>query len=252
MAESWYRESFGAEYLTLYAHRDAAEAQANVGAVVELAELSRSDRILDLACGAGRHLHALSEQGFDRVVGLDLSPALLSEAALALDGATGRHAPLVRADMRHIPFIETFDAVLSLFTSFGYFSRGEEDARVLGEVSRVLRPGGVVVLDVMNRPRVLSRLVPCDLDQRGGLRITNCRGLSDDGKRVIKDTEVRYPDGSVRRFRESVRLYTRDELIALLHRAGFAKVRAFGSLEGELYTSDSPRLVLLALRGGAS
>jgi SAM-dependent methyltransferase len=252
MTESWYRESFGAEYLTLYAHRDAAEARANVRAVVELAELSLDDRILDLACGAGRHLSALRAEGFLRVVGLDLSPVLLSEAACVSQGTMPQGVPLIRADMLHIPFAQAFDAVLSLFTSFGYFPRDDKDARVLAEISQVLRPGGVLVLDVMNRPRVVSHLVPCDSDQRGELRITNCRCLSEDSKRVIKDTEVRYPDGSIRRFRESVRLYTRDELIALLHRAGFAKVRAFGTLDGDSYTFDSPRLVLLALRGGAS
>lgn len=247
--EPWYRESFGAEYLALYAHRDDAEARADIQAALALAGIEPPARILDLACGAGRHLRALCAEGFDGLVGLDLSPELLAAAAEALGGAGRCRVDLVRADMRRIPFVGSFHGIFSLFTSFGYFEREEEDAQVLKGAYEALRPDGVLLMDVMNRPWVLANLVACDTCQRGERQVTNRRCLTDDGKRVTKDCEVRYPDGSVRRFYESVRLYACHELVALLRGVGFAHVRAYGSLAGELYTEESPRLVLLAQRG---
>ena len=250
--QPWYQESFGAEYLALYAHRDDAEAQRDIRAAVALAGLGPGARILDLACGAGRHLRALCAEGFDGLVGLDLSPDLLTAACDDLDERARCCVDLVRADMRQIPFGGVFDAVFSLFTSFGYFEREEEDLAVLEGAHHALKPGGVLLMDVMNRPWVLANLVACDTCQRGDREITNQRCLTPDGKRVTKECLVRYPDGSLRRFFESVRLYTPEEMLALLCGAGFDDVRRYGSLAGDAYTPESPRLVLRAERGGAA
>jgi len=248
----WYEESFGAEYLALYAHRDDAEARRDIRAAVALAGIRPPARVLDLACGAGRHLRALCAEGFHGLVGLDLSADLLAAAAAGLDDDARCWVDLVRADMRQIPFDGVFDAVFSLFTSFGYFERQEEDAAVLQGAYRALKPGGVLLMDVMNRPYVLANLVACDTCQRGDREITNQRCLTPDGKRVTKDCVVRYPDGSVRRFHESVRLYAPEEMVALLRGAGFARVSIFGSLAGDAYSEGSPRLVLRAERGGSA
>ena len=101
--------------------------------------------VLDLACGAGRHSKPLCERWW--TVGLDLSAALLRVAR-----REAPDAPYVRADMRVLPFAdESFDLVVNLFTSFGYFEDDHEHARVLARVRDAMKPGGTFVIDFLNR-----------------------------------------------------------------------------------------------------
>ncbi|MCG8467493.1 MAG: methyltransferase domain-containing protein, partial [Gemmatimonadetes bacterium] len=133
----WFRDWFGDAYLELYPHRDEEEAAAGVELFRRETGLTGSERVLDLACGAGRHLERLRRSGLE-ATGLDLSAALLEEARVR-PGVDGR---LVRADMRALPFADgAFGGLVNFFTSFGYFMTPAEDAAVLDEVRRVLRPG---------------------------------------------------------------------------------------------------------------
>ena len=107
--------------------------------------------VLDVACGSGRHLIALSEAGYS-TVGLDISARLLKIAKQR--GAT----QLVRGDMRFLPFkTESFAAAISMDTSFGYLPTEQEDAKCLTEVRRVLCLGGIFVLDVFNRENLVEK-----------------------------------------------------------------------------------------------
>jgi len=241
---SWYVESFGPEYLEIYSHRDAAEGEAEADRIVALLELPRGARVLDLACGAGRHALPLLRRGL-RPIGVDLSQALLLEARRQLPGD---NALFVRGDMRALPFGAGFDAVVSLFTSFGYFAREGDDRRTVHEIARLLRPGGVFLLDFLNAERVRATLVPHSEEQRAGRRILLDRRLSDDGSRIEKRIRV-YPRGASdpeRVFHESVRLYDRDDLVALVRHAGLRVTRLLGSFRGEAHDSGSPRTILLS------
>ena len=150
---SWVVEAFGEWYPIVYPHRDALEAERWV---VELDAVVgwRGRHVLDVGCGAGRHLGPLQRCGA-RPVGVDYSPTLLRQAREARVAASAAW-PLVRGDMRALPFAaDSFDAVASFFTSFGYFGE-TEDRRVLTEAARALRPGGWHVLDYLNRAVVLG------------------------------------------------------------------------------------------------
>jgi SAM-dependent methyltransferase len=161
---SWYEAAFRSEYLRVYRHRDDESAAREVAFLLDVTEIRSGDRVLDLACGAGRHARPLAAAGC-RVASLDLSADLLREAH-------DRGTPgLVRADMRRVPLLSgSFAAAASLFTSFGYFPSEEEDRAVLAEVARVLAPGGRYLLDVMNRERTLTDLVPRSVDPDRGIR----------------------------------------------------------------------------------
>ena len=235
-AGEWFERWFGQRYLELYPHRNDEEARRGVHTLVELASLERGARVLDLACGAGRHLRPLDEAGY-AAVGLDLSWPLLVEAR-------GRqpNARLVRGDMRWLPFRSgAFDAVASFFTSFGYFATPAEDLLVAAEIRRLLRPGGVFVLDFMNADRVADRLVPCDVQMVGGATITQRRTIENGV--VIKQITVER-EGDREEFEERVRLYGRDALERLLTDSGLRTDRALGDYAGEEFGSDSPRLIL--------
>jgi len=241
----WYERWFGEEYLALYPHRDESDAAAAV-ALLER-HLGERDshpvgvgyRILDLACGAGRHARLLGALGW--TVGLDLSPTLL-RLARAGDPA----GPYVRADMRILPFADaSFALVTNLFTSFGYFAADEEHARVLGEVRRVLRAGGTFMLDFLNAPHVRDTLVKYDEREVDGTIVEQHRSISPDGRYVLKRIVTR-PDG--RAFIERVRLFERDELERMLTDAGFRCNAVYGDYAGGAASDSSPRAIFFAER----
>ena len=243
---TWYRDSVGEDYLEVYAHRDDRQGSAEAMSLVKLLDLDAGTRLLDLACGTGRHSAALAIGGFD-VVGIDLSAPLLERAReRPVDGASFR---IVRGDMRRLPFADgSFGAVTSLFTSFGYFPTREEDGRVLSGIARVLEPGGRFLLDFLNAPLVIRELVPRSEEVTDARRIVQSRSIHPDGPRVEKKIEV-FREGSdepARVFHESVRLYDRADLTDLLREAGLEVDGAYGSFRGEAHTDTSPRTILTA------
>jgi len=245
----WYVESFGQEYLTLYPHRDESEARADVRAIIDLVAPAKNEPLLDLGCGAGRHLLALHEAGFSHLVGIDLSQELLDVAAERLAAGSEEGIKLVRADMRKIPYVEHFATVLSLFTSFGYFEDEAEDRTVLATVNRALRRGGTFLIDTLNRDFVIAHLVPKEERVLSGRTLRIERRVSKDRRHVEKMTHVFEEGGERRTFHESVRMYTRDELDRMLRDTGFVNVRCYGSLVGEPLSPQSKRLVLVAVKG---
>jgi len=249
---AWYEKSFGCEYLALYAHRDTAEARADIQAMIKLLSPPKDEPLLDLCCGACRHLLVLREMGFSQLVGLDLSEELLQVAAehLADGDAESGEAPnrvrLVRADMRAIPYENYFATVLSLFTSFGYFENDEENRAVLKAVRRSLKPGGKFLMDYMNRDYVVSHLVERDEKVLPDRYVKNVRCLTDDCRRVEKTTTVIAKSGAKHEFNESVRLYSEAEMIEMLKAAGLVPLRSYGSLKGQDFGPESKRLVIVA------
>ncbi|MBK9384890.1 MAG: class I SAM-dependent methyltransferase [Planctomycetes bacterium] len=198
-------------------------------------------RLLDLCCGAGRHGAALARRGF-APVGLDLSAALLSRAR-----AQGLRVS--RGDMRALPFAgESFELVLQLFTSFGYFEQDAENAAVLAEIARVLVPGGRHVLDLMHKQRVLAALVPRSEELRGEVRWIQERSFDPVRRRVEK--RVTRIDAADRRdtWCESVAVYEPAEIAVLLAAQGLRVEALWGDFDGRPFDLDAPRMIVVARR----
>ncbi len=234
----WFEHWFGEEYLELYPHRDDEEASRVAALLESRGVVRRGDRVVDLACGAGRHAVALSRLGA-RVVGLDLSMPLLRAGQ-----RRWQDARLVRADIRVLPLrTGAADAVVNLFTSFGYFELDAEHETVIAEVARVLRAGGRFVLDFLNAREVRATLVPRDERPINGRSVVQERRLEKDGRYVIKTIPLA---GEGRSFMERVRLYERADLERMLEGAGLAVDAVLGDYEGAPYVEHSPRLLMLA------
>jgi SAM-dependent methyltransferase len=242
--EPWYKESFGRDYLALYPHRDESEARCDIADLVALIDPPRGEPLLDLCCGAGRHLVALCDRGFRDLTGLDLSADLLDVARERLSGRTDCRIRWIRADMRHIPFADHFQTVLSLFTSFGYFPESSEDEAALRSVFSALRPGGAFCLDTLDRDHTLAHLVEHEEKRIDGRTLAITRRVSADGLRVEKRTRILSAPQA--EFRESVRMYTSEELHDMLERSGFVDLRLYGSLGGEPHSSGSSRMIAVA------
>jgi SAM-dependent methyltransferase len=239
MPDDWFEDWFGEEYLALYEHRDHHEAREVVALIAErMGEVDAP--VLDLACGAGRHQRTLCERGW-WTVGLDLSPSLLRAAR-----GEDRGAPLVRADMRELPFADdSFALVVNLFTSFGYFRDDAQHLRVLTDVARVVRPGGWFVLDYLHAEQVRRSLVSRDERTVGTVTVEQEREISADGRFVRKTITL----GDLgRTFVERVRLFEPDELVTLCTGAGFSVDAVLGDYDGSPLRPDSPRAILFAQR----
>ena len=243
MSRGWYFDWFGEDYLRLYPHRDLSEAEAQIAFLCRAVPIAAHHRVLDLACGEGRHLFALQHRGVWSC-GIDLSELLLQRAGHLLRRLVASPR-LVRGDMRRLPLRRGIDHVLSLFTSFGYFETEAEERAVLASVRAVLRPGGTLVLDVLNRPYVIEHLVGADRTERGGLEFIQRRRYDPQRRRVIKEITIR-EQRQERRYVESVRAYDRIELTALLERERFAVRAAYGEFDGRPQNDASPRLILVA------
>jgi len=239
LSDDWFEDWFGEEYLALYTHRDELEAERVARLIESRVHLARDSRALDLACGAGRHQRELSDHWW--TVGLDLSPSLLRAARTA-----DRSAPLVRADMRTLPFRDSaFDLVVNLFTSFGYFSDDRAHKRVIEEVARVTCPGGWFVLDYLNAENVRRTLIPTDVRKVGQHTIEQERSISDDGRFVRKTITI----GEYgRTFVERVRLFEPDELTAMVSSSGYAVLEVLGEYSGATLAADSSRTIVIARR----
>lgn len=230
----WFEEWFGEAYLRLYPHRDDAEAERAVALLVGITGLQPRWRVLDVACGAGRHTRAFRSAGA-RCVGVDLSAALLRVARTVTD------APLVRADMRALPIRPgSMDLTVNLFTSFGYFAQEVEHVTALREMVETVRPGGWFAIDFLNPATVRARLVPCERLALQGRDVEVTRSLSPDGHYVSKTI---FTDG--RRYVERVRLFEPEEIEAMLGRTGVTVHQRFGDYDASPMLPGSPRTILV-------
>jgi SAM-dependent methyltransferase len=233
----WFEQWFGEEYLKLYPHRDEEDATAAVEFIAAQTQL-RGARLLDLACGPGRHAKLLRAAG-SQVVGFDLSMPLLSRAR----HRTNPPLSVVRGDMRYLPFRpRTFDVVVNMFTSFGYFADDTQHQLVAGEIATVLESGGVMVLDYFNSSSLHASLVEYEERAIGRQRVIIERSFSEDGKFVLKNMHL-MDDG--RHFMERVRMFTPEELESLFACAGLNVEERFGGYDSGSLTKDSPRVILL-------
>jgi SAM-dependent methyltransferase len=199
---------------------------------------------LDLGCGPGRHAIPLARRGF-AVTAVDLSAFHLARAREYAERA-GVALELVQADMRAFVRPGAFDLAVSIFTSFGYFEDPVDDRRVLDNVRRSLRPGGVLVMDVASKER-LARVLHPTLSERtaDGALLVQRHEIVDDWSRVRNEwTVVR--DGRARTFEFFLRVYSGQELKSLLGAAGFAHVKLYGALDGRPYDLQAERLVVVA------
>jgi SAM-dependent methyltransferase len=233
----WFEEWFGEEYLQLYPHRNEEDARAVVSLIARVLPWQRGWRVLDVACGAGRHLQALTAAGA-APIGLDLSATLLRRARQV----TPR--PLVRADMRALPVRPgTMDLTVNLFTSFGYFANDREHAGALREMISTVRPGGWFVLDFLNPGRIRATMVADERSTIGERTVRVRRQITADDRFVVKT--ITTEDG--RDFRERVRLLEPSDLESMMRHAGAEPVHRFGDYAGgEL--GPGPRTILFARR----
>ena len=207
--------------------------------------LPSGSRILDVPCGQGRHAHLLAEAGY-KVEGLDYSEPLIK---LAQKRGTGPNLHYTRGDMRRMKpaWTNRFDAVVNLFTSFGFFTDPADDARVVREFARVLKPGGVFIFHGGSRDGVMARFLSRDWwETNDGTMVAHERSF--DPLSGILSIESTWRGAGKRPGRRShrIRLYTATRLAELCADAGLIVEQAFDGFRDRSLTRRSSEMMLVA------
>jgi SAM-dependent methyltransferase len=245
----WYVDLFREVYPELWLAEEealsAAQTRPEVDFVERVLELKPGSRVLDLCCGHGRHALEMARRGY-QVTGVDLSARALGRARRSAREA-GLNVRWQRCDMREIAFEGEFDAVINMFTSFGYLESEDEDRRVLERVRAALQPGGRSLIDFINRDWVLRFYQARDWRRApdGSLLLLERRWHPPAGRNLEEFTLVR-PDGSRRRYHASLRMYTATELVAMAASVGLEVRQLWGGVDGSELGLNSQRVIVLA------
>jgi SAM-dependent methyltransferase len=241
----WWADYFDAHYLLEYQPIfDFASDRREVARLIELLALPTGGRVLDVPCGQGRHAHLLAEAGY-RVEGLDYSKYLLDRAK---ERGTGPTLHYTRGDMRALPARWTgrFDAVVNLFTSFGFFTDPADDVKVIHEFARVLAPGGVFVFHGGSRDGVMARFLARDWWRtENGTMIGHERSFDPLSGVLTIHTTWEGPEESGSR-EHRIRLYTATRLAELCLDAGLEVHEAWDGFHDRPLSRRSGEMLLVA------
>ncbi|MEX2245526.1 MAG: methyltransferase domain-containing protein [Dehalococcoidia bacterium] len=250
----WYRTFFKRDYYdTFYAPlreggaRPLAPAQTEQQAtfIAGALGLAPGARVLDLCCGHGRHSVALSRQGYE-VTGLDLSAYHIELAGKAAAEA-GVRATFVCDDMRNLPLDPPFDAIINIFSSFGYLESDDEDAAVVARVGRALKPGGRFLIDVNNALGTLRSFQFSTVTRLpDGTLLIEERTYDVLGGRIDSIWTHVSPSGERHEGEIHVRMYTPAEHRRMIEAAGMRVTASYGNFDGSPLALDSRRMILLA------
>lgn len=241
---SWFEEWFDSPlYEKLYAYRDEEEASRLAGLIEKEIPLSDYESILDLGCGRGRHSLTLAEKGY-RVTGVDLSQNAIEKAGKIAEQRKLTNVEFKVGDMR-VPLPETFDAVLNLFTTFGYFLNDKENEKVFESVQSMLKPGGIFFMDYMNEDVVRKNIVP---EEKGAYREWDYM-ISRKIKNGMIYKTIRFftqSQGQSIKYRERVKLYDLNWFREVAARNHFSLKNTYGNYKGDPFNDEeSSRLIMV-------
>ncbi|WP_037319951.1 class I SAM-dependent methyltransferase [Amycolatopsis orientalis] len=224
-----------------------AEEAERLMATSPLLKVADGARVLDLACGPATHVLPLARKGAE-VTGVDLSPAMLERAREVCEAAEVS-VKLVQADMLEYVEPGTYDLIINMYTSFGYFTEPGDNRTVLRNAFASLAPGGSLLVDVLGKEVLagwVGRPQAVDVD-RGTVFMRDT--ILDDWTRLKTDwTLVR--DGEVKQASILSFLYSAAELKALFEAVGFTDVECFGDFDGSPYDDSARRLIVRGVRAG--
>ena len=236
---SWFVHWFDSSYYhTLYKNRNEKEAQKFIDNLVQYLQISNGGKLIDIACGKGRHAFYFNSLGFD-VVGIDLSPNSIRIAKKKMNPTLQFSVH----DMREIYQKEKFDIATNLFTSFGYFEKDSDEQKSINAMTSNLKAGGILVIDFMNVEKVIANLLSKEQKIIDGITFNINRKLKNGY--IIKDICV--IDGRDKHyFQEKVKALTLTNFTELVCNAGLKIIDVFGNYKLDSFNFlDSERLILI-------
>ncbi|MEO0091768.1 MAG: class I SAM-dependent methyltransferase [candidate division WOR-3 bacterium] len=231
----------------LYFYQDILteeRTKIEVNFLIRELKLKKDMKILDLACGYGRHSNRLAKLGYN-VTGVDITKEFLD---IAKKEAKLRKLKVkyIQQDMRQIRFYNEFDRIMLLFTSFGYFNDAE-NLKVLKNISQALKPKGLFCFDTFNRDALLKNFLPYIVIEKGKDLMIE-RNKYDKKTKRIYNQRIVIRDGKRKDKPFSVRLYTPNEIKSLLAKVGMSIYKMFSDWNSNPFSLDSKRMIIIAER----
>jgi SAM-dependent methyltransferase len=241
----WWEDVFGEEFVRATPRASTLHVKREVDFIESSLGIAPGGVVLDLGCGGGHHAVELASRGYG-LVGYDLSLYQLSLAAEVAQ-ARGQKINFMQGDMREMAFEEMFDGVFSWNTSFGYFEE-EKNLSVLERVFQALKPGGMFLIDVINRDFAAVQSPSQNWYEGAGCVCMDDMSLDFITSRLRVKRSVILDDGRTRECTYSIRVYSLHELGKLLHDVGFRVTEATGhpSVPGVFFGEHSPRIIVVA------
>lgn len=243
MAKEWFENWFDTKYYhILYKNRNFTEAENFIDKLLTFLEPNVNDSFIDIACGKGRHSVFINKKGFP-VVGYDLS----KESIEAANKYANNKLEFYVHDMRQIFRTNYFDFAFNLFTSFGYFRTTRDEQNAILSASKNLKVGGTLVIDFLNRDKVISTLVPKEIKQIEGIDFQIKKEIKDN--HVVKTINFK-DEGKDFSFQESVKLLSLTDFETYLQKGNLEITQVFGNYNLDLHTENSDRLIIIAKKIG--
>ncbi len=236
----WFESWFDTEwYHILYQNRDHQEAEEFIEELITFLSLDKRAKLLDAACGAGRHSLQLHKLGYS-VHGFDLSEQSIAKAKMHETSGLSFEV----ADLRKFSVNSSFNAIFSFFTSFGYFDSKEENIKVLRNFRNALQSDGFLLIDFMNSEVAIKNLVNQEVKVLDGITFDISRQI--ENGMIIKKIEFTINQLAYS-FNERVSAFTLSDFEQMLTAAGFKIDTTFGDYKLGAFSSEkSPRLIILA------
>jgi 2-polyprenyl-3-methyl-5-hydroxy-6-metoxy-1,4-benzoquinol methylase len=236
---SWFINWFDSPYYhILYKNRDKKEAEFFIENLAEYLSLKKRSKLLDIACGKGRHAKHFNSLGLD-VVGVDLS----SNSITTAKKNENETLQFFIHDMREVYKENRFDVVTNLFTSFGYFEKDEDEKKVINAMANNLKKEGFLVIDFMNAKKVIANLVASEQKRIDGITFDISRKVKN--QHIIKDIHI--TDSKTKHhFQEKVKALTLADFSNFITNSGLKIIDIFGNYKLEEFNAQtSDRLILI-------
>lgn len=246
---AWYEDLFNKDYDRVYFPTFTPERNSSeVDFIVSVSRIPQNGQVFDVACGHGRHALELAKRGF-QVVGLDLSARYIEMARQNAREAQLTNVEFLVGDLRESYFINRFDAALSYFTSFGYFT-DEENLKVLENVAQSLVKGGTFMLETVNRDWTIHKI---EYQSRRWEEVEPDFFILEDigfnahtsrihTRRIMLEKDQR------RTMEYDIKLYTHAEMEDLLEKVGLKVAATYGSKDLVPYSVSSPRMAIVSMK----
>jgi SAM-dependent methyltransferase len=241
----WYEnDSFWQSFEpVLFNKKRIEQTLSEVDQIIQLLNMNERMKILDLACGPGRHAIEFARRKY-RVTGVDRTQFYLDKAR-DLAATENLQIQLIRSDMRNFIRENEFDVALNLFSSFGYFENPDDDQKVLENIYHSLKSGGHLLLDMVGK-EIVARI----FQEKGWQEIDGHLWLEDrritDNWGYIENRWILISDNKRAEHNFRLRLYSAAELTSLLIQCGFKEIKVYGNLIGSDYNHRAERLIVSA------
>ena len=237
---TWYNKWFGTRYYDLlYNKRNDSEAKLFLDHLIAYLKPVSNQLFLDYACGKGRHAIYLNSLGFD-VTGIDLSQQSIAHCRQF----ENEHLRFYIHDMRRLFQTNSFDFVLNLFTSFGYFERKHHNQMAVNAAAAALKPDGILVIDFFNTQCIIEQLVPFQQKIIDNLKFEISKTIENGF--IIKTIKVT-DDNIEKFFYEKVQALTVADFESYLAHANLKIIDLFGDYNLSVFDAKkSERLIIIA------